>query len=129
MIRIEFTPWHRFYARKVPGAIERWLREVGEASERIWKSSMGQGSPGNYSAPGAWPFVQSGHMKSTIAIEVTSDSMTIGSNAYRGAIPYSLYLREGTPGGQMSRRKMSDDALKEGLKGAHITRWVEWSRV
>lgn len=89
---------------------------------------MPGGSPGNYSAPGAWPFVQSGKMKGTIDMEVSSSSVTIGSNAYRGGVPYSLYLREGTPGGQMARRKMSDDALKLGMKSAHLGRWVEWSR-
>lgn len=129
MISIEFKPWHPFFARKVPGAIERWLKAVGDTSIQIWKANMPQGSPGNHSAAGAWPFVQSGHMKSTIDKEVTSNSVTIGSNAHRGAVPYSLYLREGTPGGQMARRKMSDDALKLGMKSAHIGRWVEWSRV
>lgn len=125
-IRIEFTPWHSFHARKIPGAIERWLENVGKTSIRIWMSSMAQGSPGVHSASGAWPFVQSGHMKSTIGMELGAMEVTIGSNAHRGSAPYSLYLREGTS--RMDRRKMSDDALKAGMKGAHLGRWVEWSR-
>jgi hypothetical protein len=121
-IRIEFTPWHPFYARKIPGAIERWLETVGRTSVQIFKAN----ASGGPSAPGAWPGQRSGHLLSTIDYEAGVMQVTVGSNAHRGAAPYSLYLREGTS--RMKRRKMSDDALKEGMKSAHLGRWVEWSR-
>lgn len=48
--------------------------------------------------------------------------MTIGTNR-----PYSIFLRMGTS--RMARRKMSDDALKEGMRAAgRMGRWVEWAR-
>jgi hypothetical protein len=124
-ITIQFTPWSPFYARKRSDAIQRWLDEVGKASVRIFKASASGGYP-PASAPGAWPHRRSGTLLGTINYEVGGMQVTVGSNAYRGGAPYSLYLREGTS--RMARRKMSDDALKAGMKSAHLGRWVEWSR-
>jgi hypothetical protein len=65
---------------------------------------------------------RTGGLLGSIRTEVSASEMTIGTNQ-----PYSIFLRQGTSrmGG---RRKMSDDALKEGMQGARLGKWVEWSR-
>ena len=119
MIAIEFEAWRPFYARKDLSTIKSWLQAIGDASKEAFIGGMGTYPPA--SADGAWPNVRSGSLLSTIAVEVTADSMTIGSNMF-----YSKYLREGTS--IMARRKMSDDALKEGMSrsGDVLARWVRW---
>ena len=118
MITIEFKPWRPFIARKRPQEIKRWLKAVGVASEAAFKK-MGHFPPA--SSPGEYPAVRSGRLRSSIRHVVTGDSMTIGSNMF-----YSIFLRLGTR--KMARRKMSDDALKEGMTKARLGKWVEWSR-
>lgn len=120
-ITIEFKPWRPFLARKRSDVVNRWLRAVGDASVKAFTGGMGSYPPA--SAPGDWPAVRSGKLQSSVRAEVTNDSMTVGSNQ-----PYSIYLRMGTR--KMARRKMSDDALKEGMRaaGGRLNRWVEWSR-
>lgn len=115
---IEFSPWGSFRARKDISEIRGWLERVGAAAEAAFKGGMGSGGP---SAPGAWPNSQTGRLKGSISHEVGGDSVTIGSN-----MPYSIFLRAGTR--KMARRKMSDDALKEGIQAGQLGRWVEWSR-
>jgi hypothetical protein len=116
---IEFSPWGSFRAKKDTAEIRSWLGRVGAAAEAAFKGGMGSG-PG-HSAPGAWPNSQTGRLKGSIRHEVSSDSVTIGSN-----MPYSIFLRAGTR--RMARRKMSDDALKEGMQAGQLGRWVEWTR-
>ncbi|MGY2987709.1 hypothetical protein [Bradyrhizobium sp. USDA 4508] len=123
-VRLEFTPWRPFYARKNDEVLN-WLERVAKASEAAFKGGMGRYPPA--SAPGAWPNVRTGGLMASIRTEVTDDSMTIGSNRTRGGAPVSRYLREGTS--RMARRKMSDNALQEGMKASRLGRWVEWSRV
>ena len=118
MITIEFQPWRPFLARKNTGEIRRWLKGIGDQGTEAFRSGMGT-YPGP-SAPGAWPNSRTGNLKSTIRSEVTDSSVTIGTNMH-----YSIYLRTGTS--KMARRKMSDDALKAGMEGAQLGRWVEWS--
>ncbi len=118
-IQIIFTPWAPFHARKDPNAIHRWLDAIGTASEEAFRNGMGQ-YPGP-SAPGAWPNSRTGNLRRTIRSEVTVDEVTVGTSMH-----YSFYLRGGTS--KMARRKMSDDALKEGIaksQGA-LGRWVQW---
>jgi phage gpG-like protein len=116
---ISFSPWGTFRARKKPEEIRRWLRQIGDASVRAFKGGMGRGPAP--SAPGAWPNVQTGRLRGSIRSEVTTSGVTVGSNT-----PYSGYLRTGTS--KMARRKMSDNALKEGMRGARLAKWVEFSR-
>lgn len=118
-ITLEFEPWRPFLARKKPQEIKRWLKAVGVASEEAFKGGMGNYPPA--SAPGAYPNVRTGRLRGSIRHVVTSDSVTIGSNMF-----YSIFLRTGTS--KMARRKMSDDALKEGAQKARLGHWVEWSR-
>lgn len=118
MITIEFVPWNPFHAQKNQGEIERWLRAIGDASVEAFRGGMGHYPPS--SVPGAWPNNRTGSLSASVSSIVTSDRVDVGSNMF-----YSRYLREGTAkmGG---RRKMSDDALKEGMKKAKLGRWVEW---
>jgi hypothetical protein len=118
-ITIEFTPWHPFHARKNLGAIHRWLQSIGEAGTAAFRSGMGSYPPA--SSPGAWPNSRTGRLKGTIDYKVAGDSVTIGTSTR-----YSGYLRRGTS--KMARRKMSDNALQEGMRAGRLGRWVEWSR-
>jgi phage gpG-like protein len=118
MITIEFKPWRPFIARRKQQEISRWLKAVGAASEAAFKK-MGNYPPA--SSPGQYPAVRSGRLRSSISHVVTSNSVTIGSNMF-----YSIFLRLGTS--KMARRKMSDDALKEGMSKSRLGHWVEWSR-
>jgi len=117
---IEFSPWGQFHARKKPEVIRSWLHKVGEAGTEAFRGGMGSYPPS--SAPGAWPNNRTGRLSASIRSEVTSDSVTIGTNTH-----YSGYLRNGTS--RMARRKMSDSALEEGIRAAgRLTKWVEWTR-
>jgi hypothetical protein len=123
VITIEFVPWKSFYARKNQAAISSWLKRIGEAGEKIFKSSMGGSPP---SAPGDWPANRTGTLRSSIGHVATDDSVTIGSSRSRAGAPVSLYLRHGTS--RMARRKMSDNAMQEAQASAgRLTKWVEWS--
>jgi phage gpG-like protein len=117
-ITIEFEPWSPFRARKNKAAIRSWLKGIGEASERAFKNMKGYPPA---SSPGEYPAIRTGRLRGSINHEVTDDSVTIGSN-----MPYSIFLRSGTS--RMARRKMSDNALQEGMRGARLGRWVEWTR-
>jgi hypothetical protein len=118
-ITIEFSPWGQFHARKKTEEIRSWLQRIGKASEEAFRGGMGQYP--DASAPGAWPNSRTGGLKGSIRSVVTSDSVTIGTS-----MPYSGFLRHGTS--KMARRKMSDNALKEGMHAGRLGRWVEWSR-
>jgi hypothetical protein len=119
-ITIEFTPWHPFHARKNLGAIHSWLKSVGEAGTEAFRSGMGSFPPA--SAPGAWPNSRTGRLKGTIDYKVDGNSVTIGTS-----MRYSIFLRMGTRK-MKGRRKMSDNALQEGMRAGRLGRWVEWSR-
>jgi hypothetical protein len=116
---IEFSPWGQFHARKKREEIHRWLWGIGFAGSEAFRSGMGHYPPS--SAPGAWPNNRTGRLNKSIHFEATGDSVTIGTS-----MPYSGFLRSGTS--KMARRKMSDNALEEGMKGSRLGKWVGWSR-
>ena len=116
---LSFTPWGHFRARQKKEEIRRWMESIGQAGTEAFRSGMGQ-YPGP-SAPGAWPNTRSGRLKGSIDYEVSDDSVTIGTNT-----PYSGFLRTGTS--RMARRKMSDNALQEGMRAGRLGKWVEWTR-
>lgn len=116
-----FTPWNEFEAVKKPAVIRTWLQGIAKASEQAFRAGASRAYP-PASAPGAWPARRSGGLLGSIQTEVTADSVTIGTNQ-----PYSGYLRHGTS--RMARRKMSDDAMREGQFRARLGRWVEWQRI
>ena len=120
-ITISFQPWGQFRAVKDDASIQAWLDTIGVAAEAAFRGGMGSG-PG-HSAPGAWPNSQTGGLRGSIRHETTSNSVTIGTS-----MPYSGYLRHGTS--KMARRKMSDNALQEGMAagGRVLGHWAHWSR-
>lgn len=124
-ITIEFSPWGKFRARKNKAAIRSWLHSVGQASVAAFRGGMGNYPPA--SAPGAWPNSRSGGLKGSIKYEVGGggafeDTVTVGTG-----MPYSGFLRHGTS--KMARRKMSDNALEEGIRHAgRLAKWAEWTR-
>ncbi|MEY9493747.1 phage gpG-like protein [Bradyrhizobium elkanii] len=118
---MQFTPWREFQAVKRPEVISAWLRGIAKASEQAFRAGASRAYP-PASAPGAWPARRSGGLLGSIETEVTASSVTIGTNQR-----YSKFLREGTS--RMARRKMSDNALKEGMFRARLGRWVEWQRL
>lgn len=119
-IEIQFIPWHEFRAVKRQGAISDWLNGIAKAAEQAFRAGASRGYP-PASEPGAWPARRSGGLLGSIDTEVTNNSVTIGTSQ-----PYSGYLRSGTS--KMARRKMSDNALREGMFKARLGRWVEWQR-
>jgi len=121
MITISFQPWAEFRAVKDNASIQAWLNAIGEAAEAAFRGGMGSG-PG-HSAPGAWPNTQTGGLIGSIRHETTSDSVTIGTS-----MPYSGFLGHGTS--RMARRKMSDNALQEGMRAGagRLGHWAHWSR-
>ena len=116
---IEFSPWGKFHARKKQEEIRRWLNDIGVSGTDAFRSGMGRWRPA--SAPGAWPNSRTGGLKGSIRHETTSNSVTIGTS-----MPYSGFLRNGTS--KMARRKMSDNALQEGMRHSRLGKWVEWTR-
>jgi hypothetical protein len=120
-IRIEFTPWGTFFAEKDRAVIDTWLHRVGKASEEAFRNGMSKHFP-PASAPGDWPANRTGNLKASISSEVGGDEVTVGTG-----MPYSGFLRNGTS--RMARRKMSDNALQEGVKNAGpVGRWVRWTK-
>jgi phage gpG-like protein len=117
---IEFTPWGPFHAQKKLDEIHRWLQEVAKASEAAFRAGASAGSPPR-SAPGALPGSETGGLLGSISSYATNSEAVVGSG-----MPYSRYLRNGTR--YMARRKMSDNALQEGMRQAQLGRWVIWQR-
>ena len=106
-------------------AIKNWLEEIGKASEEAFRNGMSKHNPAPYnnsSAPGEWPANRTYDLRNSIRSEVSGDVLTVGTSEI-----YAVYLRYGTS--RMARRKMSDNALQEGIgKAGNIKRWVEWTR-
>jgi phage gpG-like protein len=124
-INLSFKFWGPFHANKDPDAVRQWLDHIGKASVDAFRNGMVKNNPppyNNSSAPGEWPANRTGDLKGSIRHEVNGNVLTVGT----GEI-YAVYLRYGTT--RMARRKMSDDALREGMKSAgNIKRWVGWTR-
>jgi hypothetical protein len=120
---LEFTPWAPFKADKDKDVVERWLNDIGEASVNAFRNGMSKNYPPS-SAPGDWPANRTGSLRGSIDHEVSGDVLTVGTG-----MRYSVFLRYGTS--RMARRKMSDDALREGMKAASnsLGRWVKWTRL
>lgn len=130
-ITLELIPWKRFYARKNEQALRDWLSNIGSASVTAFRRGMRTGKSGikysgqarRSSAAGEYPADQTGGLARTIRDDVSRNQVVVGSNA-----PYSGYLAYGTR--KMAARKMSQDALEEGIERAsgRMAHWVGWSR-
>lgn len=120
-ISFQFTPWAPFHAHKDKNTVRNWLRGIGKASEEAFRNGMSGHYPPS-SAPGAWPHNRTGDLKKSIRSEVSGDVLTVGTQEV-----YAVYLRYGTT--RMARRKMSDNALQEGMAAAgDLGHWAEWTR-
>jgi len=118
-IELSFKEWAPFWAKRDKAAFKRWLNAVAQESEKAFKR-MGKYPPA--SKPSEYPAVRSGRLRASIKTRVTDTFVEISSNT-----SYSHFLRHGTR--KMARRKMSDNALKEGLAAAkkRAKSWVGWS--
>jgi phage gpG-like protein len=120
MIEISLKSWAPFKAQRDKRAFNRWLKVVAQESEKAFKK-MKKYPPASKS--GQYPAVRTGRLRASISTIVTEDSVVIGTH-----MPYSSFLRYGTR--KMARRKMSDNALKEGIAAAkkRASKWVGWSK-
>jgi phage gpG-like protein len=121
-VTIQFTPWNDFHARMDKSTVHDWLDDIGKASVQAFRNGMSGHYPPS-SAPGAWPHNRTGDLRKSIKHEVSGDVLTVGTQEI-----YAVYLRYGTS--RMARRKMSDNALQEGIakSGGIKSRWVQWTR-
>jgi phage gpG-like protein len=119
MIEISLKSWAPFAAQVDEAKLQRWLKVVGEESVKAFKK-MGKYPPA--SRPSQYPSVRTGRLRASITSLVQGHTVIVGSH-----MPYSIYLREGTI--HMPRRKMSDNALQEGIEKAkkRAGKWVGWS--
>jgi len=119
-IEISFKEWAPFWATRDKAAFRRWLQLVAKESEKAFKK-MKDYPPA--STPGEYPAVRTSVLRGSIESQVTDTAVIIGTRT-----PYSGFLRYGTR--KMRRRKMSDNALKEGMAAAskRAGKWVGWSR-
>jgi phage gpG-like protein len=130
-LRLVFRSWRRFKAEKDKTVIKRFLHAVGDASEKAFKRGMRGAHSGteNYrtgkkrSAGGEYPANDSGALERSIQVRERATDVTIGTNTF-----YARFLRDGTR--KMVRRKMSDNALTEGIRTARheLKGFVSWKR-
>ena len=73
------------------------------------------------STPGQYPAIQSGRLISSLEYDVSGNKLEVGTKVF-----YAVYLRGGTR--KMARRKMSQNALQEGMKATRSTfkHWAKW---
>lgn len=127
---LSISGWKGLRVVKDKAVKQRFLFGVAEASRiafikgilskkhgRIYKR---RGGDHRASAPNEYPARDTGALLASIDTDVTAEHATIGTNMH-----YSIYLRMSTM--KMERRKMSDDALKEGMRIApRIGHFVKW---
>lgn len=131
-LTINFTGWRNFTARINQPVIKRFLVVTGKESEKAFKRGIaspkaGRTYTGNSgrriraSAPGQYPAKDTGNLEASIKTVLRPLDVTIGTTMY-----YARFLREGTR--FMARRKMSDNALQEGIKAARpkLKGFVTW---
>jgi phage gpG-like protein len=121
MIELRMKSWNKFAAAVDEAKLRRWLQTVAQEAERAFKK-MRRFPPA--SRTNQYPAIRTGRLRASIRSEIRGRSVIIGSNMY-----YSSFLRSGTI--HMDRRKMSDNALEEGIQAAKTRagKWVGWSRL
>lgn len=133
-VRLLFTAWRRFAGTIHQPTIAGFLAGLAKASERAFKRGIRSPKSGNWyygrskrsiqaSAPGQYPAIDTGDLDASISTRTTIDSVTIGTNVF-----YAKFLREGTR--KMARRKMSDNALSEGISTSRhkLAGFARWTR-
>lgn len=119
MIELSLKDWAPFAAKTNKREMQRWLKLVASESGKIFRN-MKHHPPA--SKKGQYPAVRTGRLRASITSEVRGTNVVVASH-----MPYSGYLRYGTK--RMARRKMSDNALQEGIKAAkkmsgHFAGWT-----
>lgn len=129
-----FIPWRKIRVEADQRIVRRFLRSAADMAEAAFKAGMDGPHTGwlyrrrrgahRASAPGEYPAKDSGALRRSIRSRVNADSATIGTST-----GYAKYLRTGTR--RMRRRRMSDDALTEGVKRsrASLRGWIRWTRI
>jgi hypothetical protein len=131
---IVFKPWSYFSLGKQPEVVKNWLASVKTKSHKIFSDGMRGPHSGRIairqngelflrSTPSEYPAVDSGALIASLKGRQTATEVIIGTN-----VAHSLALREGLGG--IARRKMSDNAIREGAAQAAPTSrgWVAWQR-
>lgn len=133
MISFRFKGARRFKAFVDRKRMRNWLRIVKDEAQAVFTAGLKgphsgrvysrRGRRHQASAPGEYPANDTGNLLASLKGQVTANTATIGTNVF-----YSKFLREGTR--KMARRKMSDNALSEGVDEARpkLKGWVAWSR-
>lgn len=134
MSTLRVKPWRPFRAVVDGRRISKFLDRVAKDSEKAFHKGMRSAKSGviytgrsgrriRASSPGQYPAIDTGDLDRSISSRVTKDSATIGTSMF-----YAKFLREGTR--MMRRRRMSDDALTEGIKTARheLKEFVKWER-
>jgi hypothetical protein len=121
-IEFQFKTWAPFRAKYDKRAFKRWLEAVARESEKAFRKM--KGFPPVSKEFSEYPAVRTGKLRASIRSRITDYSVEVSSNR-----PYSGYLRTGTR--RMKRRKMSDNAMQEGIEAAkrRSKKWVGWSEV
>lgn len=134
MIEIQFTPWAGLSVMRDNAVDRRWLSAVQDKGVAAFKSGINGSHSGRVgrrkngetfirSAAGEYPARDSGDLLKSLRGESDGREAVIGTN-----VPHSIFLRLGT--GKMARRKMSDNALRDGRADAGpMIGWVKFSKV
>jgi len=130
-----FTNWRNFAPTKNLPLLGRWLHNVGDEAQAVFRAGMTGAHSGlvyrkrggrlhQASAPNEYPANDSGRLLASMRKRKRKDEVTIGTTAAHGR-----YLRSGTS--RMRRRKMSDNALLEGgARARQASRgWVVFRRL
>jgi phage gpG-like protein len=133
MFEIDFTPWPTFTANRDKAVDKRWLSNIQKEGVAAFKAGINGPHTGNIgrrkgggtfirSAAGEYPARDSGDLLRSLKGQSDQKEAVIGTN-----VEYSKYLRLGT--GKMARRKMSDNALKDGIQAAPAPiGWVKFAK-
>lgn len=137
MAWIIFKPWRPLEVELDRQAIHRFFFRVAHEGAKSFREGMDGPHTGRiYRRRGRlhqasvnirkaeYPANSSGALRRTIRGVSTPTSATIGTS-----MPYSRWLREGTS--KMQRRKMSDDAIDDGVRIARgrggFRDWIRWN--
>lgn len=137
MILLRLIPWAPLEAFRDNAKTRRWLTLVRLSSLEAFRRGMRSPKSGRIyrrrgrlhraSAPGEYPAVDTGNLIASMKSHQRKNEVGIGTNMF-----YARFLRTGTS--KMARRKMSDNALREGIdasKGKHkgFVRWRKMSQI
>lgn len=132
-----FIPWGAFRAFRNKRVTTAFLKDVAKTSYdilrqgilnppktgRIYRRKRGMHQASVNISEAEYPANETGALYRSADWTATANKAEIGTDMY-----YSKYLREGTK--RMERRKMSDNAMKEGIDKARgrLGHWAEWKR-